>query len=197
MSEHVKFKSPKAKREWEKYRLRWLICTKCPLAEHAINHVLARGTIPCDLLIFGEAPGPSEDATGQPFKGPAGKLLDSMLTLAFQFQGKKTPSILIANVLCCFPIDLEEHTLSDRKFRAPDPSEAEACLPHVEQLIDIARPKALVLLGKVASKFIPRRDGMPTLELVHPSYIRRKGGQTSNEYKRFYLTLRKFWEGLR
>jgi uracil-DNA glycosylase len=44
--------------------------------------VLAKGKLPCDVLFVGEAPGESEDVTGTPFIGPAGRLLDEMIANA-------------------------------------------------------------------------------------------------------------------
>jgi uracil-DNA glycosylase family 4 len=41
--------------------------------------VLVRGSVPCDVLFIGEAPGQSEDVVGRPFVGPAGKLLDRII----------------------------------------------------------------------------------------------------------------------
>lgn len=47
----------------------------CKAARHVC---LVRGTVPCDLLFVGEAPGASEDVIGRPFVGPAGQLLDEI-----------------------------------------------------------------------------------------------------------------------
>ena len=42
--------------------------------------VLGKGKLPCDVLFIGEAPGASEDVLGRPFVGPAGKVLDLIIS---------------------------------------------------------------------------------------------------------------------
>jgi uracil-DNA glycosylase len=64
---------------WSAHVDDWKDCTRCPLHTVRSNVVLARGSIPCDILFVGEAPGRSEDALGKPFVGPAGILLDEMI----------------------------------------------------------------------------------------------------------------------
>jgi uracil-DNA glycosylase len=59
----------------------------CPLARKV---VLARGTLPCDVLFIGEGPGVSEDVTGRPFVGPAGSLLDHIVNTALAPEGTPT-----------------------------------------------------------------------------------------------------------
>ena len=53
-------------------------CTRCALAAAARTPSPARATL-SDVLLVGEGPGAREDATGRPFVGPAGQLLDELL----------------------------------------------------------------------------------------------------------------------
>lgn len=53
-----------------------------------IKVVLGRGAVPCDILFVGEAPGLGENATGKPFMGPAGKLLDSLIARSLVGRGR-------------------------------------------------------------------------------------------------------------
>ena len=55
------------------------VCTKCDLAKTRTNTVFGTGDPYSPLMLFGEGPGENEDATGLPFVGRAGKLLDDIL----------------------------------------------------------------------------------------------------------------------
>lgn len=64
------------------YLTRWRSCVRCPLSANTKTRPIMRGRIPFDLLLVGEAPGESEDTLGYPFVGPAGRLLDYIVTEA-------------------------------------------------------------------------------------------------------------------
>ena len=64
---------------WQAFAERWKDCRSCRLCEQRDKIVLARGTIPCDILMVGEAPGLSENSRGLPFDGPAGHRLDQIV----------------------------------------------------------------------------------------------------------------------
>lgn len=166
----------------------WNNCKRCPLYKTNTNYVLARGEIPCQLLFIGEAPGVSEDATGYPFVGPAGKLLDKLLADTFEHANKK-PTYAITNVIACIPWNEDQSS-----FRKPTKEEAEECYPRVEEFISICKPRLVVLLGKEASKYAPTSDEYATREIFHPSYLLRKGGASTKnlDYKRTMLKLSAF-----
>ena len=54
-------------------------CTRCPLARGRTLAVAGEGNPLTDVLLVGEGPGAREDATGRPFVGPAGQLLDELI----------------------------------------------------------------------------------------------------------------------
>ena len=56
-------------------------CTKCALCETRHHVVFGIGEEDADILFVGEGPGEQEDLKGEPFVGPAGKLLDDMLSI--------------------------------------------------------------------------------------------------------------------
>ena len=56
-------------------------CQGCELAKTRTNCVFGTGNREADILFVGEAPGEQEDLQGEPFVGPAGKLLDDMLSI--------------------------------------------------------------------------------------------------------------------
>lgn len=175
----------------------WSACADCELGETATNHVFFRGVVPCEVLFIGEAPGESEDITGQPFTGRSGKLLNEIVADAVtlllqrnwelpsaQRQWREHPSICFANILCCRPSNNAD----------PTPAQAEACRPRLLEFIeDFAQPKHVVLLGKVTGRLYPADDlehlNLNVVSLHHPAYVLRRGGKSSHEYDRMVLEL--------
>src|SRR3954452_7919437 len=51
-------------------------CRGCHLHENATQTVFSKGPVSARLVLVGEQPGDQEDRRGEPFVGPAGKLLD-------------------------------------------------------------------------------------------------------------------------
>lgn len=127
--------------------------TGCPLRAGARNTVFADGIPGAPLLIIGEAPGRDEDATGKPFVGRAGQLLDRMLAAIGRSRARDT---LISNVVYWRPPG----------NRAPTLSEISICRPFVERLIELTAPRAIMLAG-----------GVPTQALLGASGIMRARGQ--------------------
>lgn len=186
-------KNQRVKKAWNLHRRNWNKCSRCPLGELAVKHVLARGTLPCQILFIGEGPGPSENVIGEPFVGRAGKLLDKIIEDSFSRVGKRF-TFAVTNVVGCMPTD------DGTTFREPLEPEVIACKERLEHLNMIARPKVLILLGKIAEKYTDLSFEetclysykTPTLEVKHPSYILRKGGEAATDYKRTVLTIEKF-----
>lgn len=151
--------------------------------------MLYRGTIPCDLLFVGEAPGPQENLEGKPFVGPAGKLLNRMIERA---RLTDYGTYGITNVVACYPLDEKLG-----KFRPPTGVEADLCAPRLVELKSLTRPKGVILLGATARLFAgPIFSDLPCLEVWHPAYLLRKGGETCREYAWVIVHLRKFLDNL-
>lgn len=153
---------PVIKPTFKSHKARWENCTKCDLCKTRKHVVFARGTIPCDVLFVGEAPGQSEDVIGKPFVGPAGKLLNSMIedvTAAY-------PGISygITNLVGCLPYKTS-------KSHEPTKEQIEACLPKLREFICfIARPKAIIMVGDLSSEYVPIViESLP--EKVRPQYM--------------------------
>jgi uracil-DNA glycosylase family 4 len=85
----------------------------------------------------------------------------------------------ITNVVACLPLK----TYGKDIIRVPTDEEAAACNPRLQAVIEMAVPKGLVLLGKVAKRYARNLKVERRLELVHPSFILRNGGVTSLEFK--------------
>ena len=92
-------------------------CHRCALGNTRTNLVFGTGSPDARLMFVGEAPGEREDATGIPFVGAAGQLLDRYLFAV----GIPRDDVYIANILKCRP----------PKNRDPQPEEAETCASSV------------------------------------------------------------------
>ena len=90
-------------------------CEQCGLHTGRTKSVFADGNPHAQLMLIGEGPGQSEDQTGLPFVGKAGKLLDKILG-SVGFDRKDT--IYIANVVKCRPPN----------NRKPTPAEMTTCV---------------------------------------------------------------------
>ena len=127
------------------YRDEALDCTRCPLAATRTQVVFGSGDPNADLMFVGEAPGFHEDATGVPFVGQAGKLLEKLLNGI----GLSRPGVYIANVVMCRPPG----------NRDPHPEEIAACESHLFRQIELIRPAVVATLGNFATKLL---SGKPT-----------------------------------
>jgi hypothetical protein len=78
------------------------------------------------------------------------------------------------------------------KLRPPVASEAACCSPRLSQIFDMVRPIAIIRLGKVAQKLDKHTDGYHRLDMDHPAYVLRCGGENSQQHKRSILTLTEF-----
>lgn len=152
-------------------------CTKCGLCSRRRNVVLFRGNLPCDVLFIGEAPGESEDMIGVPFVGPAGNQLAKMWTAACAYIGEgSSPNYGITNIVGCIPRTPSD--IGTGEIRTPHKEEAAACQPRLLEILALASPQKIVLLGDIAKRFfpkvinakLPRWDGKLVC-LPHPARI--------------------------
>lgn len=162
------------------HRDKWSDCQLCVLSACRQKVVLARGKIPCDVLFVGEAPGASEDVLGQPFVGPAGKLLDDIV-LVSTTRVDVTLRIAFTNLVCCIP------TINDgEKTTDPPKSAISACSARLRELVGIAKPRLIVCVGGLSTKEVPKilggtydadklpfGESIPTVSITHPAAILR------------------------
>lgn len=116
-------------------------CTRCPqLASTRTQVVFGAGNADADLMFVGEAPGAKEDASGIPFVGAAGKLLDELLAGV----GLERADVFIANVLMCRPPG----------NRDPLPGEIDNCREYLMRKVELIRPRVICTLGNFATKLL-------------------------------------------
>ena len=124
---------------WEQLEQTCHSCTGCGLCETRHNVVFGVGKRDAEILFVGEGPGEQEDLQGQPFVGPAGKLLDDMLSIV---DLDRNENCYIANIVKCRP----------PKNRDPMETEQEACIGYLRNQVSLIRPKIIVCLGRIAAK---------------------------------------------
>src|SRR5688572_22784552 len=131
----------------EEIRGRALECTRCGLATARTKVVFGEGNPGAPLVFVGEGPGENEDATGRPFVGRAGKLLDQVLLRS----GMTRKHVYICNVLKCRASHLEN---GRRLNRPPTPEESTTCRPWLREQMDVIKPLVIVCLGAPAASAI-------------------------------------------
>ncbi len=164
-------------------------CKACDLWAHATQTVFGKGPVPARWMLVGEQPGDHEDLEGEPFVGPAGRLLDEALAEA----GLDREAVFVTNVVKHFkwrPAPGSKRRLHER----PNREEVGACLPWVESELALVRPEVLVLLGATAAQAllgddvrVTRDHGKPiesdlaplVLVTIHPSAVLRARGQAA------------------
>ncbi len=134
-------------------------CRRCGLFETRHNVVFGIGPRDADIMFVGEGPGQQEDLQGEPFVGPAGKLLDDMLSIIDMGRD----SCYIANIVKCRP----------PQNRDPLEIEQDACMDYLRNQFLLVRPKILVCLGRVAALRLIRSDFRITKE--HGQWVEKQG----------------------
>lgn len=123
---------------WEALRARVAACTACELCRSRTQTVFGVGDPRARLVIVGEAPGAEEDRQGEPFVGPAGRLLDEMLRAI----GLGREQVYICNILKCRPPNNAD----------PTPGQAAACRPFLARQIALINPQLILAVGRVAAQ---------------------------------------------
>ena len=142
----------------ETLRTQCLSCTRCPLHTTRTNVVFGQGVPTAEVLFVGEGPGQSEDEQGLPFVGRSGQLLDKYL---FAIDLDRNQNCYIANIVKCRP----------PKNRDPQAEEQDACIPYLNDQIQLVQPKIIVCLGRIAAA-----------RLIHDGYrITREHGTWSQQ----------------
>ncbi len=150
-------------------------CQRCKLAACRTNIVFGEGAPQAPVVFVGEGPGAEEDATGRPFVGRAGQLLDKIIAA----MGLRREEVYICNVVKCRPPE----------NRTPEPDEVAACVGFLHRQLAVIRPHVIVALGasaasallgdpklggisKIRGRFQDYR-GIPLMPTFHPAYLLR------------------------
>ena len=176
--------------DWDALRAMALNCRNCHLAASRQNVVFGEGNEHARLMFIGEGPGADEDATGRPFVGAAGQLLDKMIAAMHLAREE----VYIANVVKCRPPG----------NRVPGEDEAAACMGYLERQIELIKPEVIVLLGGTALHFLLKMDGIsrlrgrwqeykniPVMPTFHPAFLLRKAESKREAWRDLKLVMAK------
>ncbi len=183
--------------DWETLESTIRDCTRCGLCRGRTHAVPGVGDRQARWLFVGEGPGRNEDAQGEPFVGPAGKLLDNMMRALGLARGKNT---YIANIVKCRPVG------DDGRDRPPATDEVMACMPYLERQIALIKPDVIIALGKTAAvSLLGLSDdtalsglrgkshayaGIPLMVTYHPAYLLRKPADKAKSWQDLCLAQR-------
>ena len=157
------------------------VCTRCPLYRNATQAVPGEGPAPARLMMVGEQPGNDEDLKGQPFIGPAGRMLDRAIADA----GLDRRTIFVTNAVKHFKF---EPRGKRRLHKRPNAYEIERCRWWNEIERKLVKPDLIVALGATAAKSLTGKtvtiaqvrgevreieDGNRLIITVHPSSLLR------------------------
>jgi DNA polymerase len=160
-------------------------CRRCELWQFATQAVGGEGPKKAKIMFVGEQPGDQEDLAGQPFVGPAGKLLDRVCEAA----GVDRETIYVTNAVKHFKW---EPRGKRRLHKTPVQKEIEACHYWLEKELAYVKPTVIVALGATALKSVMRtaavtlkdslgkpvfHEGHWVVTTYHPSYVLRVPGE--------------------
>jgi DNA polymerase len=185
--------------DWAQLKSAVATCTKCDLCKSRTQTVFGVGDPKARWLFVGEGPGRNEDFQGEPFVGPAGKLLDNMFAAMALKRGDNT---YIANIVKCRPTD------AAKGDRPPAAEEMDACLPYLERQIALIKPAIIVALGKTAALALLKLDpatpvsslrgtvhrhaDVPVIVTYHPAYLLRKPKDKSKAWADLCLAMQSY-----
>jgi len=165
-------------------------CQQCALNSTRHKVVFGDGPPNPELVFVGEAPGADEDASGVPFVGRAGQLLNKIIAA----MGLKREEVYICNVLKCRPPD----------NRTPLPGEAAACWPMLREQLEILKPKLICALGAPAARTLLATEeaigrlrgqvhdfhGTPLVATYHPAYLLRNPPEKAKVWEDMKMVLK-------
>ncbi|MGY1591217.1 UdgX family uracil-DNA binding protein [Geodermatophilus sp. SYSU D00708] len=120
-------------------------CTACELWQGTTQTVFGEGPETARIVFVGEQPGDQEDRKGEPFVGPAGRLLDKALAEA----GIERQDAYVTNAVKHFRFTQKGKR---RIHQTPGPEHLRACRPWLEAEFEVLKPEVVVCLGATAAK---------------------------------------------
>jgi uracil-DNA glycosylase family 4 len=157
-------------------------CTACDLALKRRNVVFGEGNASSPLVLVGEGPGDTEDATGRPFVGRAGQLLDKALA----DNGLSREDVYICNTVKCRACDWVNGKPINR---APTEQETAACRRWLVPQLAAIQPWVILCIGAPSAKnlikknfkitqerglYFPCEYAKTAIATLHPAYILRQ-----------------------
>ena len=148
------------------------VCTMCDLCHNRTNAVFGEGNLNANAMLVGEGPGKTEDLTGRPYVGSAGRHLDRVMYKV----GLSRKDFYITNIVKCH-----------HRGQKPTMEEMNACHSYIEAQIQHIQPKLLVVTGSSPLKGLLKISapitkihgtlmdtpypGIKAIAVFHPSYF--------------------------
>jgi uracil-DNA glycosylase len=123
-------------------------CRGCDLYEQATQAVFGRGARDAAVVLVGEQPGDAEDRQGEPFVGPAGRLLDEALSQA----GIRREDAYVTNAVKHFRWKPDPRGGKRRIHERPETGQVRACRPWLDAELARLSPRVIVTLGATAGQ---------------------------------------------
>ncbi|MDQ0612412.1 uracil-DNA glycosylase family protein [Microbacterium sp. W4I4] len=166
-------------------------CRGCELWRDATQVVFSQGPSSARMMLVGEQPGDREDLEGEPFVGPAGRMLSEALDAA----DIDRDDVYLTNAVKHFRF---ERRGKRRIHEKPGVAHIEACSPWLDAELFTVRPKVVVALGATAARALLHRTvrigeirgtvieaadsrGIPLVVTVHPSSLLRLRDRAERE----------------
>ncbi len=164
-------------------------CQGCPLYQDATQVVFGSGPPDAEIMLVGEQPGAQEDQIGEPFVGPAGRLLDQ----ALKEGGLNRDELYITNAVKHFKFEVSDGRRSGIK---PSVGEIKACHPWLESEIEQVQPEIVVAMGAVAARsltgkplaigevlgsWLQTSEGRSLIVTYHPSAVLRSPAEVDQD----------------
>jgi DNA polymerase len=176
-------------------------CTRCPLYQFGTQVVPGEGPAGARLMLVGEQPGDSEDLSGRPFVGPAGRILDRALQDAQISRGE----IYVTNAVKHFK---HEKRGKRRLHKRPKTEEVKQCRRWLHHELQLVKVRAVIALGATAAHSLLGKavtissararthqlaDGKIAFVTIHPAYLLRlrDDAEKAREYRAFVNDLRR------
>jgi uracil-DNA glycosylase len=155
-------------------------CQACDLYRNATQTVFGRGPGDARMFLVGEQPGDQEDKAGEPFVGPAGRILDKALAEV----GLKRDEVYVTNAVKHFKWTARGKR---RIHQRPSAAEVAACDRWLTAELATVDPAVIVVLGATAGQALfgsrfrvgtargqtLELDGRAVIATIHPSAVLR------------------------
>ena len=167
-------------------KTRAVVCTDCDLAKTRANVVFGAGDATTKLAIIAEGPSAADNHTTLPFSGPAGNMLDEVLTA----NDLTRSDIWLTNIIKCRAASAKGGAL---KNRPPKASEIKACAKWLDGELTLIQPSVILCMGAPAAKVLIHRSfriteergiwftdtqyAPYTMATFNPAYVLRQEGE--------------------
>lgn len=156
-------------------------CLACARANTRRSVVFGSGNPNARLMLVGEAPSETDDATGKPYTGPAGNLLDEALSAA----GISRNDVWITNTVRCYAGRERNGRTENRPAGA---REISACRTWMDVELQMVNPQVILAIGAPAARTLihpeyrlqdqrglaeRRADGRLIVATIQPAYVMR------------------------